>query len=82
MTSHEEVLERKLLLLGHQELEIETRMKQLRERARQSGKSGHVNDADAAWTLFERLRHALGELQSDIAKVERELYGLRSRRRK
>lgn len=73
MSSHEEVLERKLLLLGHQKLEIETRMKQLPELARQSGKSGHVNDADAAWNLFEKLRYALGKLQSDIAKVGREL---------
>lgn len=82
MTDHEQALERRLLMLGRQELELETRMKQLRQRARESGNSGYVNDADACWNLFVELRDALGTLQGDIDKVERELYGLRRQRRK
>jgi hypothetical protein len=81
MTNREDALEQRLLLLGQQELQLEVRMKQLRERARTSGKLGHANDADAAWKLFETLRETLGDLQSSIARAERELYGLRSRRR-
>ena len=57
MTNREDALEQRLLLLGQQELQLEVRMKQLRERARTSGKF----DPPPDWYSFiSRLRSGYG----------------------
>lgn len=75
-------MEYKLLLLGRQELLLETQMKLLKKKTRELGDAGRFDDADMAWEMYEEARRQLGPLQSEIAQVERVLYTLRRRPRK
>lgn len=78
----EDDLETRLLALGREELAIEQKLKTLKASGREAAKQGKLDVADAIFDLFESLRSELPILQTEISKVERELYGLRSRRKR
>lgn len=82
MVLDETALEHRLLLLGRAELSIEQNLQKLRVAGRAAAQQGQLDEADEVWNLFEALRVELRSLQSEITLIERDLYGLRSRRRK
>ena len=82
MMANEDQLEEQLLQLGRWELELEQKIVALRKMARGMVDAGRLDESDAVWAMYEEARRELNPLQAEIAKVERDLYGLRRRRLK
>lgn len=82
MSQDADHLEQELLALGQHELAIETKMQLLKARMKAAVQAGRLDEADAAWALYEEQRAALKPLLEVITDVERAQYGLRRRQRR
>jgi hypothetical protein len=70
-----------MLAVGRREPEAESRIHGLRKYYREMGGSGKHEEADAAWSLIERTRAELVQIQTEVRKLEARLYGMRRRKR-
>lgn len=75
-------LEQELSTLGKRERDLEDALQELRLRSRQAGLAGQHDLADQAWTLFEKFRRELTELQLRIRSLEAIIYSARGRIKK
>lgn len=74
-------LEQQLSKFGREELAVELKLRTLRQLGKNAVTAGRLEEADAAWALYEESRKLLGTLRSEITRVETRLYALRRQRR-